>query len=91
MSRPISQFFRSQQPVVVLLQRGEYPRITSVHSTLSAAERLACGRRKDLRRCAETDRSWLSGVTLAGETRQSAARRIGATESERLWGAVSIR
>lgn len=87
MSRPISQHFRSRQPVVVCIERGNYARIISVHSTLNAAERMAQSLRRW--RCSRHSNnfSWISGVTEIGETKQVAARRIGEKEAAFLWGA----
>ena len=86
MSRPISQHFRSRQPVVVCIERGNYARIVSVHSSLNAAERMAKVRRRGWSPYS-TNFSYVSGVTAIGETKQSAARRIGEKEAEFLWGA----
>ena len=88
MSRPISQHFRSRQPVVVCIERGNCARIVSVHSTLDAAERMAKVRRRGWSPYS-TNFSYVSGVTAEGETASSAARRIGEKEAAFLWGADS--
>ena len=87
MSRPISQHFRSRQPVVVCIERGNYARIVSVHSTLDAAERMAQARRRERWSPYSVNFSYVSGVTAEGETASSAARRIGEKEAAFLWGA----
>ena len=87
MSRPISQHFRSRKPVVVCIERGNYAKIISVHSTLDAAERMAQARRRERWSPYSVNFSYVSGVTAEGETASSAARRIGEKEAEFLWGA----
>jgi hypothetical protein len=72
MSKQVPQFFRSRQPVVVHIVRGQCPRIVSTHSTINAANREVDRRKK----YHSADESWVSGMTSDSETSSSAARRI---------------
>jgi len=87
MSRPIPQYFRSAQHVVVRVRHGNEPHITSIHATEQAAEfqvlrNFATDVAWIARLIHANKFSWIAGVTVAGETADSAANRIGAEEMD---------